>query len=37
MDEIVSLAKGLGLEVDSDDVEKLVEDNKEELATEDFS
>ena len=36
VDEIVLLGKGLGLEVDSDDVEKLVEDHKEELTTEDL-
>ena len=36
VDEVVSLGKGLGLEVDSDDVEELVEDHKEELTTEDL-
>ena len=36
VDEIVSLGKGLGLEVNSDDVEKLMDDHKEELTTEDL-
>ena len=36
VDEIVLLSKCLGLEVDSDDVDKLVEDHKEELTTEDL-
>ena len=36
IDDIVSLGKNMGLEVNSEDVEELLEDHKDELSTEEL-